>query len=129
MPILPPSADKHDLGGIGGTSAALVMAALASNPGTTFLTAGILGKIVYWFLSSLFTKLASMGLVLLNVGTEKLLTALYKSNFDGSFESAEKLIAEIRGTGRELTPEETKKIDDDVINQFRKFAKMTRSKK
>lgn len=128
MSILPPSATKHDLNGIGSASAAGVVAALATNPSTSFLTAGFIGKIVFYLLKTFFTSLASMGLVLLNVGAEKLLAAIDRSNFDGSLDTAEKLIQEIRNTGRELTPEETKQIDDKVIEQFRKFAKMTRKK-
>lgn len=128
MGILPPSAEKHKLDGIGGASAAAIMAALLANPGTSFLAAGFLGKILYPVLTYVFSALASMGLVLLNLGAENVLGAIEKSNFDGSFESAERLINQIRSTGRELTPEEVKKIDDNVIEQFRKFAKMTRGR-
>lgn len=129
MPAVPSAAaDKHDLGGIGDASAALVMAALAANPGTLFLTTGIQGKILFWLLSKAFTKMASVGLVILNVGAENLATAIERSKFDGSFESAERLIEEIRSTGRDMTPEEMSAIDGKVIDQFRKFAKMARKK-
>lgn len=129
MSILPPSADKHQLNGIGQASAASVFAVLAAYPPTAFLTAGFTGKMIYFFLCKIFTSLASMGLVMMNLGAEKLLGAIEKSNYDGSMESAYKLIEEIRRTGRELSAEETQKIDDEVIIQFRKFAKMTRKRR
>ena len=129
MAIIPPSAEKHDLSGIGSASAASILAVLSANPSTSFLTVGFLGKVVFFFAEKIFTGLASMGLVILNVGAEKLSAAIDKSNYDGSMRSAFEFIEEIRKTGRELTSEETKKIDDEVITQFRKFAKMTRSRK
>lgn len=128
MSIVPPSAEKHDLDGIGDASASAAIAALAANPSTSFLTAGLSGKILFWILSKFFSALASMGLVVLNVGAEKLSTAISKAGYDGSFESAEKLIEEIRNTGRDLTPEEAKAIDDKVIEAFRKFAVIARKK-
>ena len=128
MPIIPPSAEKFKLEGIGNASAASILAALATNPSTSFLAAGISAKILFWIISKIFSGLASMGIVILNVGAEKLAVALDKVNFDGSLESAEQFIEEIRKTGRELTPEEIKKIDDSVIEQLRKFAKITRKK-
>lgn len=123
---MPPNAEKHKLDGMGGASAATILAVLAANPATTFLTTGVLGKILYFVLSKVFTALASMGLVLLNLGAEKVMGAIEKSNYDGSVESAYKLIEEIRSTGRDLTPEEIKAIDDKVIEAFMKFGKMTR---
>lgn len=129
MSIIPPSATKHKLEGIGSASAAAVIAALASNPSTAFLAAGISAKILFFILTKVFSGLASMGLVLLNVGAEKLIVTVEKIDFDGSYKSAEQFIDEIRKTGRELTPEEIKKIDDGVIVTFRKFAKIARKKK
>jgi len=118
--------DKHSLTGMGGASAATILAVLAANPTTTFLTVGLQGKIIYFLLSKVFTALASMGLVLLNLGAENILGAIEKAQFDGSIDAAYKLLEEIRASGRAVTPEEGKKIDDAVIEQFRKFAKMTR---
>lgn len=128
MGILPPSAEKHDLGGIGGASAATVFAVLAANPATAFLTAGLLGKLVFPFLSKVFSALASSGLVLLNLGAERVAGAIEKSGYDGSMESAERLIEAIHASGRELSPDEIKAIDDKVIDAFRKFGKMTRKR-
>lgn len=64
----------------------------------------------------------------MNVGAEKFSAVIDRINFDGSLESAEKLIEEIRRTGKDLTPEEAKAIDDGVIIAFRKFAKIGRRK-
>ena len=83
---------------------------------------------MFYLLTQLFSALASLGLVLLNVGAERIITAVDKYGFDGSFETAEKLIEEIRKTGRDLAPEEIKTIDEEVIKQFRKFAKLGRKK-
>ena len=127
--MLPPSAKKHDFDGIGSASAASVLAVLTANPSTSFLTAGLSGKILFYILKNFFSGLASMGLVILNLGAEKLLGAIEKSNYDGSFESAMNLIDEIRKTGRELTQEEINEIDGEVIVAFRKFAKMTRKRR
>lgn len=126
MGFLPPSAEKHRLTGIGEASAASLISALAVNPSTAFLTAGVSGKVLFFILSKVFSWAASVGLVLLNVGAESLLVAAEKSEFDGSYDTAAKLIEEIRKTGRDLTPEEIARIDDQVIETFRKFAKITR---
>lgn len=117
---------KHKLDGIGEASASAVLASLAVNPSTLFLTVGVSGKITFFILSKIFSGFASMGLVVLNVGGERLITAFDKVGFDGSLETADKLIEEIRNTGRDMTSEEIKNIDDGVIKQFRKFAKIGR---
>ena len=127
MGILLPD-QKYRLDGIGGVSASAVMALLAAYPPTSFLTVGIIGKIVYFILKRLFSFLASGGLVILNLGAERLLGAIEKSNYDGSWESAQKLIDSIRATGREMTTEEIIAIDNGVIAAFRKFGKMTRKR-
>ena len=128
MTIVPPSAKKHSLRGIGEASASSAIAALSLNPSTSFLTAGLSGKILFWTLTQVFSGLASMGLVILNVGAEKLAVVLDRVDFDGSMAAAEKFIDEVRKVGRDLTPEEVKKIDDEVIIAFRKFAKIARKK-
>lgn len=128
MAVLPPSADKHKLIGIGEAQAAAAIAALLANPSLAFLASGFLGKIVFWILSQMFMRLASMGLVMLNIGADRLITAVDKVNFDGSWEASERLIEEIRKSGRELSEEEIRRIDTEVIIQFRKFARMARRK-
>lgn len=126
--MIPSPLRKHKFKGIGAASASAVLAALASNPGTAWFVAGIPGKIVMWILTQAFSMLASLGLVILNVGAAKMETLVDGKNFDGSWDSAEEFIAAIRNSGRELTPEEVKKIDDPVIATFRKFAGFARKK-
>lgn len=99
----------------------MVLAALAANPSTLFLTTGFVGKIFTWFLQLFFTMLASGGLVIINVGASKVEALVGGKNFDGAWDSAEEFIAAIRATGRELTPEEIAKIDAPVIEAFKKF--------
>ena len=110
---------KHRLEGIGEASAAVVLAALKANPNTSFLSGGIAGKIAFFFLKLLFMFLADLGLIVLNVGAEKLKTIIDQNDFDESFDDAEKLIEKIRSTGRELTEDEIKSIDGPVIDAFR----------
>lgn len=124
-----PLSQKHKLDGIGEASAAMVFASFAANPSTIFLTQGLPGKVIFWALTKLFSKMASFGLVTLNVGAEKLATAVTKINFDGSWDSAQELIESIRNSGRELSEEEIRTIDLEVINSFRKFGKLARKKK
>lgn len=82
-----------------------------------------------WFGSKLVCMgLASLGLVVLNVGTEKLLIIMAENNFDGTWESAQKLISEIHRQGRELTDEEKKAIDEPVKNAFRRFGRWVRKR-
>jgi len=119
---------KHKLTGIGEASASAVLALLSTNPQTSFLAIGISGKIIFWGLSKVFTLAASGGLVMMNIGAEKLLIAIEKTDYDGSREKADKLIEEIRKTGRDLTPEEIKRIDAEVIKSFRKFGRFVRNR-
>lgn len=121
-------AGKHDLSGIGGATATIVLAALAANPSTAVLATGFLGTIIKFLLTKLFTILASVGLVVLNVGAARVETLIDQHNFDGSFETAEKLIGAIRQTGRDLTPAEVRAIDGPVIDAFRKWASFARDK-
>lgn len=113
---------------IGKAGAAIIMAVFAATPATTFLTVGILGKIIFWILECICAYLASLGLIVLNVGAAKLDTIVDGGDFDGSWDTAEKLISGIRNTGRDLTPAEIKAIDQPVIDAFRKFANFGRTK-
>lgn len=109
--------------GIGEAGAAMVLASLATNPAFLPFTTGIPGKILFYFFKFLFSYLASMGLIVLNVGAAQLETILAENNYDGTWESAEKAIKAIRDTGRELTPEEVANIDGPVIEALRRFAR------
>ncbi len=107
----------------------MVIAALSSNPSMLFLTKGILGKFTFLVLKILFMYLASIGLIALNVGAEKLKTISDADNFEDSFTNAEAMIKKIRDAGNELTPEQIAEIDNGVIDAFRKFAKLAKPKK
>jgi hypothetical protein len=127
--MLPDALRKHKFSGIGAASAAMVLAALASNPATAWFVVGIPGKVVNWILTWVFTIFASVGLVVLNIGSAKIQTLVDGKKFDGAWDSAEEFIAAIRNAGREMTPEEIKRIDDPVIEAFRKWASFARKKK
>ena len=120
---------KHKYEGIGETGAAMVVAGLSANPTFAFLTKGLQGKVL-WFVAKLATMfLASIGLVVLNVGAEKVQTIIENNTFDGSWEQAQKLISDIHKSGRELTDEEVAAIDAPVKDAFRKFARYIRVRK
>lgn len=115
--------------GIGEAGAAMAMAALAANPATIGLTTGFTGKVIFFIWKLIFMALASIGLVVLNVGVAKIETIVDEKNMDDSWDDADKVIAAIRATGRELTPEEELAIDTPVIDAFRKWASFARTKK
>jgi len=119
---------KHKFENIGEVNAAIIMAALAANPELAFLTAGISGKIVFQVAKFLCMSMASMGLIVLNVGAAKIETFMDQGNYDGTWDSAEKIISKIRDSGRDLTDEEIRNIDGPVISAFRKFARLGKRK-
>lgn len=126
MSIINQPVTKHKLEGIGETGAAIIVAGISSNPSFAFLTAGFLGRVT-WFAAKLVCMgLASLGLVVLNVGAAKIETLVAQNNFDGSWESAQKLIADIRKEGRELTDAEKAAIDRPVKDAFRRFGRFGR---
>lgn len=117
-------ATKYKYYNIGKGSATLVFLALAGNPSTAVLTAGVIGQFVFSFLTWASTMLASVGIVLANVGVDWIDTRLEKGDFDGAWDEAFKKINE---KGNTLTPEEVKAIDDKVIaahNSFGTFGKL-----
>lgn len=117
---------KYKYEGIGETGAAIIMAGLAANPSTVIFTQGILGKIIF-FISKLFCMyLASLGLIMLNVGAANLETIIDGGDYDGSWEKADQIMNQIKERGRELTDDEVKQIDQGVIDAFRKFASFGR---
>lgn len=122
-------ATKYDFSGIGAAEATLLLAALAANPSTTWLTTGIVGAFMKWLLTCIFSMGASVGLVLLNVGAEKVEGMVDQHGFDGSFDSAEKILAAARDAHQTLTPAQIKAIDDPVIASFRKFGSFARQQK
>lgn len=126
MAIVNQPATKHKFDGIGEAGAAIILAGLAANAGTVWLTVGFIGKTVWFLVKLMCMGLASIGLVVLNVGAEKIETIMAENKFDGSWDSAKKLIDEIHRQGRELTDEEKKRIDDPVKDAFRRFGRFGR---
>lgn len=114
--------------GIGEASASVILAVLMVNPATAYLATGIVGKITFFICKIFSMWLASLGLVVMNVGAAKLETIIDGGKFDESWNTAENLIKKIRESGRELTNEEIKQIDDAVIVAFKKFATFGRDK-
>jgi hypothetical protein len=120
---------KYKFEGIGETVAALVVAGLSANPQFAWLVKGFLGRVVWFGAKLAGMGFASLGLVVLNVGAAKIDTIVTHGNFDGSWDSARKLIAEIQKEGRELTDEEKARIDEPVKAAFRKFGRFARMRK
>lgn len=120
-------ANKYKFSGIGNASAKLVMAFLVSQ-GQVWAAGGIWANIVSWFLAQAFSMGASMGLVLVNVGADAVEELIDKNGFDGSFDSAEKLLDSAHQAHQELTPEQIAAIDAPVKNAFRKFGQIANGK-
>lgn len=117
---------KYKFEGLGGAQATIIMALLAANPSTLFLTQGILGRIVHFVLKKLGMYLANYGLIFINVGAAAVETMVDAGNYDDAWSDAEKAVKLIRDQGRKLTDEEIKAIDAPVIDAFRKFANFGR---
>lgn len=113
---------KYKFEGIGATGASIIMAGLGANPSTAWIATGFIGKVVFFVVKLFCMWLASLGLIVLNVGAEKLATINDEGKYDGSWDTAENAIKKIRDQGRDLTDEEIKAIDQPVIDAFRKFA-------
>lgn len=108
---------KHKLDGIGSASATLTFLALAGSP-LAFLTQGFLGKITHYILTQIYSRLASQGLVVLNIGVAKVQTLAEQREFDGTFDDAFDLINK---SGGRLSADDIKAIDDKVIRALRRF--------
>lgn len=129
MSLINQPVTKHKFEGIGEAGAAMIMGAIAANPNLIWLTVGFIGKAVWFSAKLIVMGAASLGLVVLNVGAEKIETIQAEAGFDGSWESAQKLIAAVKQTGRELTDEEKANIDAPVKDAFRRFARFGRVRK
>lgn len=115
---------KYKYEGIGELGAATIMAVLKFK--APFLTVGLLGKLS-WFIAKLFTMgCASLGLVIMNVGVEKVDEIVDNNKFDGTWEDGNKMRDAILRSGRELTDEEIRAINEPVKDAFRKFGRIGR---
>jgi ABC-type transport system involved in cytochrome c biogenesis permease subunit len=122
MGLLPPAATKYKFDGIGKAGAVATFAAMAMTPYAA-ITQGFWGKILFVFLEWFYSCLASVGLVVLNIGVANVETLIEQSEFDGSFEDAFKII---NAKGGKLSDAEKAAIDNKVIAAFRKFASFGR---
>lgn len=95
-----------------------MFSALATSP-AAWLTAGILGKIVFGFLTWACTKLANLEVLILNVAATDIQVIIQKGDFDASFDDALKAIQASKGG---LTKAQKDAIDAPVRAAFRKFA-------
>lgn len=129
MGVINQPATRYKFEGIGETGAAIIVAGLSTNPQFAWLTVGILGRFTFFAAKLITMGLASLGLVVLNVGVAKISTIVDASNFDGSWESAKRLIDEAHRQGRELSDAEKKAIDAPVKDAFRKFGRFGRVRK
>lgn len=117
---LPPQKYKFD--GIGKFSAVMIMTSLAANPSTVALTTGIVGKIVYAFLKKATSYMASYGVVIANIGIERVDEMIEKGNFDDSL--SDEVFSEINSG---VSPERGAELDQavrDALDQFATFGKL-----
>lgn len=113
---------KYQFPGIAKFNALLLFTALGSSP-AAFLTNGLLGKFVYFFLNRFGNWLANQGLALANMGVDALIISEQHGNYEQVMDEA---FEEIKKKKGRLSPEERKKIDDKVKDAFREFAPFTR---
>lgn len=112
---------KYQFDGIAAVSATMVFTAMAGGP-LAFLTTGILGKIVFFFLKKIMNGLANQGLAILNLGIDFMSVNFQQSDYESAMDAAIKARDEIIGKRGKLTQEERERIDEDVKRAFRKFA-------
>lgn len=111
---LPPQKYKFD--GFGKWNAIIVMRLLVATGWGVSLTTGLPGKITYWILKRVGSYMASYGVVLGNIGIERVEELIEKGNFDDSL--SDEIFSEL---AKGVTPERGKEIDDKVIDAFDKF--------
>lgn len=118
------TAAKYKFEGIGKASATATFLALAAKPELLVLTQGPVGKVIFFLLTWFYSALASMGLVMLNVGISNIQILAQKEGFDATWDEVFKVINE---KGDTLTEAEKKALDDKVIaahNKFGTFGKL-----
>lgn len=111
-------AGKYDFPGIEKLGAAGLRGVLLSSPYTAWITKG---GIVSDFALRLFVNwCANNGLILLNIGAIYVEGEFDQAGFDQAIDEAFKKITQNAGV-KNLTPEQIKAIDDEVIKAARKF--------
>jgi len=112
---------KYKLDGLARLNAAWMFAALAASP-LSFLTNGILGKVVFQGLVYLGNILANNGLALLNLGIDFVAIKFDKKNYNEAIDAGIEARDRIIGLRGRLTQEEKDEIDAPVKDAFRDFA-------
>lgn len=112
------AAEKYKFEGIGKASATATFLAMSLDPRFASLTQGFTGKVIFSLLTYFYSGLASIGLVVLNIGISRIQVISERKEFDGSFDDAFKIINE---KGSRLTKEERDAIDMRVINAHNHF--------
>lgn len=113
---------KYKFDGIGRFSAIIIMNVLRANPSTVALTTGIVGKIVYAVLKRASSYFASHGVVMGNIGIERVSEMIEKGRFDDSL--SDEIFSELNSG---VTPERGAEIDQkvrDAFDQFVTFGKL-----
>jgi len=113
-----PTSGKYDFKGIKKLGAAGLRVALASSPYTAWTLRG--GSLTDFFLEFFVNWAANNGLMLLNIGADFVGNELDQRAFDSAMDRAYSEIALKQGRDK-LTPEDKKRIDDEVINAGRRF--------
>ena len=114
---------KYDFVGIKKYGAMGIKTLIASTVwGATLLKIPVIGTLISGSLELFANWLANNGLMVLNVGAIVIEGEWDQKQFDDHMTEAFKKIEISKG---KLTPAEMKKIDDEVIKYFRKFANIT----
>lgn len=114
-------ANKYVFNGIGSASAKIVMALLVAD-GQLWAAGGFWASIINWILTFAFSMGASLGLVILNLGAERVEEIVDENNYEGTWDSAERLVDAARNAHQDLTPAQVKSIDDSVKAALRRAA-------
>lgn len=112
---------KYDFPGIKKAGAAAIAAVLSSTGWGSSLLAGPFKKVTIKLIEVLVGYLASKGLLIINLGAIYVEGEIDQSRFDKAMDSALEAIRL-----KNLTPEQIKALDDEVIKAFRNFARVTR---
>lgn len=120
-----PTSGKYDFPGIKKLGAAGLRVALASSPATSWALkiSWLIDPILEFFVN----WAANNGLIVLNIGADFISGELDQRGFDSAMDNAMKEIAAKQGRDK-LTPEEKKRIDDEVIKAARKLVVIGNSK-
>ena len=96
----------------------MIFTALATTSWGSFLTTGLVGRVVFFFLKKFGNWMANQGLALANIGVDIIITAHEKNEYDKVMDEA---LKKVLNTKRPLTEEEKDAIDGPVKKAAKKF--------